>query len=52
MSNQLRCIVLIIRVTANLTLVLIWIICCPYQNIGRGLIIYVLTMYYWCQYMY
>ena len=31
-----RIVVLIIRVTASLTLVMIWIIASPSQNIGRG----------------
>jgi hypothetical protein len=36
-SQQVRCIVvLIIRVTASLTLVMIWIITSPGQFIGRG----------------
>ena len=39
MPEQPRCTVLVIRVTASLTLVLIWIIPSPYQNIGRGLIL-------------
>jgi len=38
MSDKPRCIVLIIRVTASFVLVLIWIICGPYRNMGRGLV--------------
>jgi hypothetical protein len=36
MRRTLRCYVLVIRVTASLTLVLIWIICNPYRFAGRG----------------
>src|SRR5947208_1096698 len=39
MQTTPRCYILVIRVTASLTLVLIWIICSPYQSIGRGLIL-------------
>ena len=36
MSQTVRCIILIIRVTASLTLVMVWIIPSPPQNIGEG----------------
>ena len=39
MQTTPRCYILVIRVTASLTLVLIWIIPSPYQTIGRGLIL-------------
>ena len=35
-SHRLRCIVLVIRLTASLTLIVVWIICNPYLNTGRG----------------
>ncbi len=38
MSHQKRCIILIIRITASLVLVLVWITRCPYQKTGRGLV--------------
>jgi hypothetical protein len=38
MSHTARCIILVIRLTASLTLVIIWIICSPSQSIGRSLI--------------
>ena len=37
MSHRFRCIVLVIRLTASLTLIVVWIIPSPYQSIGRGL---------------
>jgi hypothetical protein len=36
MSHKVRCIVLIIRVTASLTPVLIWIICSRQQSTAGG----------------
>jgi hypothetical protein len=38
MRKTPRCYILVIRVTASLTLVMIWIICSPSQSSGRGLI--------------
>ena len=40
MSHQIRCIILIIRIRYDLTVVLVWIICSPRQNIGGGFIAY------------
>jgi hypothetical protein len=37
MSHQIRCIILIIRIRADLTVVLVWITRSPRQNIGGGL---------------
>jgi len=36
MSHQIRCIILIIRISHDLAVVLVWIICSPRQNIGGG----------------
>ena len=44
-SHTPRCYILVIRVTASLTLVLIWIICSPSRNIGRGFIFLTAKMY-------
>jgi hypothetical protein len=37
MSQKPRYIILIIRISYDLAVVLVWIICSPCQNIGRGL---------------
>jgi len=36
MSHTVRCIILIIRIRYDLTVVLVWIMRGPCQNIGRG----------------
>jgi hypothetical protein len=39
MPEKVRCIILIIRMSPDLAVVLIWIIPHPYQYIGRGFIL-------------
>lgn len=38
-SHKPRCIILIIRIRADFTVVLVWIICSPRQNIGGGFLL-------------
>jgi hypothetical protein len=46
MRKTPRCYVLVIRITASLTLIVVWIICSPFRFAGRGFSLHLTALHY------